>query len=437
MSWPDVARDVAAFELSSELTRGELAALARVRHAAQLATRTGDLRLDVRISGASQPDQLRGFESTPREEGEAEAGVAWTGDHIAFRLQASAVLDADDGKTWRPDGSYVGATFWNMMLSAGFVDRWWGPGWDGSLILSTSARPIPAITLERNYSDPFTVPVLKWLGPWRATVLFGALEDHRDDFDDTRYFGARLTFKPWRYLEVGLSRTALWCGESRPCGLDTFWDLFTGNDNDQPLAEQPGDQLAGYDLRLTSPWRQVPVALYGQMIGEDEAGFLPSKFLGLFGIEHWGSVGAGSYRIHLEYSDTTCDFSRQSPEFDCAYESGIYTVGYRFRNRSIGQTTDSDSRMTTLGALYVAPSGASWELIAHDAKLNRDATTVAEPQQTLAPLATDIESVDLFYGCELLGGRFTASAGFESRSVAVESSEDRQWRASAQWSGSF
>ena len=32
--------------------------------------------------------------------------------------------------------------------------------------------------------------------------------------------------------EVGISRSAQWCGDGRPCGFDTFWDLLTGNDND-------------------------------------------------------------------------------------------------------------------------------------------------------------------------------------------------------------
>jgi hypothetical protein len=173
------------------------------------------------------------------------------------------------------------------------------------------------------------------------------------------------------------------------------------------------------------------------MIGEDEAGALPSKFLGRFGIEYWGTIGTGSYRVHVEYSDTACDFSRQSPQFDCAYESSIYTVGYRFRGRSIGHSIDSDSRLTTVGILYVTPSSASWEFIARDAKLNRDATTVPETTQTLAPLTADVESADLFYRRDLLGGRLVAGAGFESREVTSLSSKDDEWRVMAQWVREF
>ena len=435
--WPDIARDVNGFDLLGELTAGEQAALSRLMRTARVMMRTNELQAHARVAGTNEPDELRGFAAVPREEGEIEGGIAWTGKYVAFRAQATAVASAQDDKTWRPDGSYIGVTAWNMMLSAGYMDRWWGPGWDGSLILSSSARPIPAITLERNYSDPFSVPVLKWLGPWRASIGLGALESDRDDFDNTRVFEARVTFKPWKHLEIGLSRTALICGEGRPCSLGTFWDMFTGNDNDQDLSQQPGDQLAGYDLRFSSPWRHVPFALYGQMIGEDEAGALPSKFLGLFGVEHWGTIGTGSYRVHVEYSDTACDFSRQSPQFDCAYESSIYTVGYRFRGRSIGHSIDSDSRLTTVGILYVTPSSASWEFVARDAKLNRDATTVPETTQTLAPLATDAESADLFYRRDLLGGRLVAGAGFESREVTSLSSKDDEWRVMAQWVREF
>jgi hypothetical protein len=397
--------------------------------------RTDDLSAGIRIAGSTAPDALRGFDATPREEGEAEASLAWMGERIAFRAQATAVVDPDDGKTWRADGSYVGASFWNMMLSAGYMDRWWGPGWEGSLILSTSARPIPALSLERNYSDAFTWPVLKWFGPWRAIISFGALEDHREDFDQTRFFAARVTFKPWKHLEIGLSRTAQWCGEGRPCDAETFWDLLVGNDNvenAQEAPEQPGNQLAGYDLRLSSPWRNVPITFYGQMIGEDEAGFLPSKFLGLFGLEHWGSVGDGSYRVTMEYGDTSCDFSRQEPEFDCAYESGIYTEGYRFRGRSIGHSIDSDSRMTSLGAFYITPTGASWELRARTADLNRDATT-EELNHTVAPLATTLDSIDLLHRRDFLGGRLAVGAGFERRETESLSSSENEWRLAAEW----
>jgi hypothetical protein len=204
----------------------------------------------------------------------------------------------------------------------GYLERWWGPGWQGSLILGSNARPLPSIALDRNESTPFDVPVLRWLGPWRFSTFMGQFESDRDY--RRRCCSACAPRSPAPTLQVAASRTAQWCGDGRPCDLDTFWDLLAGNDNDQDLAEQPGNQLAGFDLRWSWPGARVPLALYAQAIGEDEAGFMPSKYLGLFGLEVWGDLAGGSWRVHAEYADTACDFL-SAADFGCAYTNGIYT----------------------------------------------------------------------------------------------------------------
>ena len=53
------------------------------------------------------------------------------------------------------DGSYIAARLGNWSASLGQQERWWGPGWDGSLILSTNARPIPAVSFDRRVPEPF------------------------------------------------------------------------------------------------------------------------------------------------------------------------------------------------------------------------------------------------------------------------------------------
>jgi hypothetical protein len=142
--------------------------------------------------------------------------VQYTGERFAYRLQATGGADADDDQDIRPDGSYVGAVLGNWILSAGYIDRWWGPGWEGSLILGTNARPMPAITLERNYSDAPDVPWLAWLGQFRSVITMAQFEHGRDDAPDAQLFGMRFTWKPHPRLEIGLSRSARWCGDGRP-----------------------------------------------------------------------------------------------------------------------------------------------------------------------------------------------------------------------------
>ncbi|WP_228745664.1 capsule assembly Wzi family protein, partial [Klebsiella pneumoniae] len=62
---------------------------------------------------------------------------------------------------------------------------------------------------------------------------------------------------------------------------------------------EPGNQLAGFDFKFKlEPTLGWPVSLYGQMIGEDEAGFLPSANTFLGGVEGhhgWGKDAVNWY----------------------------------------------------------------------------------------------------------------------------------------------
>src|SRR5699024_8292155 len=121
------------------------------------------------------------------------------------------------------------ATFGNWIFSLNTTPQWWGPGWDGSLILGTAARPVPSLTFERKQSMASELPVLRWLGPWHLTAFLGRLESDRY-IPETQLVGMRLTLKPTDKLEIGLSRTAQWAGEGRPASGDTFLRLLFGDD---------------------------------------------------------------------------------------------------------------------------------------------------------------------------------------------------------------
>ena len=394
MAWPELSRAVGGVtpEQAVALPPDLLAALVRLR-------REVDSGLDVRVSGAESVP-LRGFAETPRAPGEAAVALSGASGRYAGRLQVTAALDSEDGQSLRADGSYGSVLVGNVAITAGLRDQWWGPGWEGSLILGTDARPMPSLTVERVLSDPFQTRWLRWLGPWRATASVGQGEGGSTARDgrlpvrpDTKFFAARLSFKPQPWLEIGLSRSAQFCGEGRDCDLGTFWDMLRGRDNtDDALtdAEQPGNQMAGYDFRLRSPWYSAPVALYGQFIGEDEAGGLPSKFLGLLGAEVWGGGGSGRWRAYAEYADTTCSFSRQRPQVDCAYRNSVYPQGYTHRGRMVGHGMDNDSRMLSVGALFLQPSGTSWHLLARRIDFNRvGATPDAAHAFAVAPRQVD------------------------------------------------
>lgn len=413
LSWPDLARDVLAAE-DAGLDEATAAALLRVRRLARDASGRGFDGAGLRVSGAHEPVELRGFGETPREQGELTLRAGWLGDHTAANLQATVVTDPQDGKRIRPDGSYLGVNIGNFMISAGWMERWWGPGWDGSLILSTNARPIPSLTLERNYTDPFETKLLSWIGPWRASIAVGQAEEHDVAVAKVRFMAARVNFKPRPWLEFGLTRTAQWCGEGRPCGWQSFQDMLLGRDNavvNGSVDDQPGNQMAGYDMRLRSPWQRLPVAFYTQWIGEDEAGGLPSKFLGLMGVETWMSTGLGGLRLRAEYADTTCTFTREQPEYNCAYRNGVYPQGYTYRGRVIGHSLDNDSQLWTFGALLGRSDGSNFGLTFRHAEINRDGTG----SHAISAVPLTLRNVELRHSRVLGYGRLSVGVGYDDR----------------------
>lgn len=424
-TWPVPWGAVASATLNADegrLDAGELAALYRMQARARRAMETG-FRRGFRLSLQERERLLRDFEYTPREEAEAQGEVAWLGKRLAARLSVTSVTSPEDDQYVRLDGSYAGLVLGNWMLSAGQFDRWWGPGWNASLILGTNARPVPALALERNYADPFQLPVLRLLGPWSISTFMGILEDDRF-VPNALLFGFRGTIRPTPHLEISLTRTAQWCGEGRQCNLDVFWDLLIGNDNrnpDLPIDQEPGNQLGGVDFRWSLQRYGLPLAVYGQLIGEDEANGLPSRYLGLAGAETWFAFGGRSLRTYAEVADTGAGvLDERVPDF--AYNSGIYRSGYRYYDRSLGHPADNDSLVFTLGGRLVQENGRQWSALAQYARLNR----VGVGPNPVAADERDYVNVEFAHERALPRGRLRVSVGYERIGALPDGSAPRE-----------
>jgi hypothetical protein len=179
--WATIAHDLGASEGLEGLTPAVLGARARVTQ--RLATVRGlrGLQPNAKLSARTDSFWTRNFEDTPREESEARVGLSWFGDRFAARAQVSFVPDPLPGdQEWRGDGSYIAAVIGNHIVHAGALDRWWGPSHTDTLILSSNARPVPGIGIERNVAKPFESRWLSWLGPWTYSYYWGFLESNRE-----------------------------------------------------------------------------------------------------------------------------------------------------------------------------------------------------------------------------------------------------------------
>lgn len=390
-------------------------AMERLLARAEQATRRGQPRFEGSLAGAEKPTAIRGFANTPREDAEIRAGFSSFGDLFSIDLNVTGVDNPSDSEDVRLDGSQVGVELGNWTFAASTYERWWGPGWDGSLILSNNARPIPSLAISRNRTDAFETKWLSWIGPWDVSVLFGQFDDPRV-INDARFFGMRVNFKPHPSLEIGLSRTAQWCGDGRPCGLDTFWDMFIGRDNigDQgvTIETEAANQLAGYDIRWSNFWFGQPSAFYTQFIGDDEAGGLPSRFLVLAGIETSGYIrNRWSWRAYAELAGTSCNYLSGDPSCS-AYENLIYESGYRYYGRPVGHGADRDAELVSIGFILTGDTDTTWEFLARTGELNRFG--VSDFPHSITPTRLDIDSIDLRYTKATAIGTFYLGLGYES-----------------------
>jgi hypothetical protein len=406
----------------------------RILARAQREARRGQHSFGAYLAAAEEPAQIRGFSNTPREQGEIGAGYSWFSKHLSIDLNASYVDQPVDGEDVRGDGSQIGVDFGNWSVAASTMDRWWGPGWDGSLILSNNARPIPSLTIGRNRTSAFESKWLSWIGPWDMNVIFGQLEEERV-VPNAQFFGMRFNFRPLKSLEIGLSRSAQWCGDGRPCGFDTFTDLLLGRDNRGDAGttpeNEPGNQLAGFDVRWTNLWFGTPVSMYGQITGEDEAGGFPSRYLGQFGIEGSGiSRDQYSFRWFAEVAGTSCDILKSTVGYGCAYRHTIYRSGYTYRGRIIGHGLDNDALVYSGGVVVVSAEGNTWQVLGRFGDLNR---VGPELQHSVAQVPTEMASIDIQHTRMTKIGQFDIGLGFERREEMATGANTRDTRGFLRW----
>ena len=246
---------------------------------------------------------------------------------------------------WRHDGGE-----WYASVQR----RNWGPGWTGSLILDGAAVPVPAIGWRRPRPRPSASPWLQWMGPWTADVFFGRLLGH-DQPERPALIGFRLQMQPFDRLQLGLSRTMQWGGHGREEGFRALMRGVLGRDNAGTggitAANEPGNQLGGFDWRLQMG-SQRGNAFYGQLVGEDENGYLPSAYIVQAGLEtRWMAAGAEVHGF-VEWNDLVAGHAYDGDRPPgITYTSGVYRRGYTSDRMPLGHPAGGDVTLASVGLL--------------------------------------------------------------------------------------
>ena len=284
-----------------------------------------------------------------QEKSQYQAGLELNagGSQWDARLRVNAEKDPqiDHDQDVNVEGSYIAGKLWNQWLIAGQIPTYWGPGHEGSLIRGDASRPVYGITAQRAEQTAFSSKWLSWIGPWQYQAFAGQLDNY-DAVPDAKLIGLRVTAQPLPYLELGASRAIQWGGEGRPENFDSLWDAIIGNDNVYGDTVNPSNQIAGFDARLNlQPLVQMPLGIYAQYVGEDEAGGLPAKKMYLAGVDYSSSYQNMPYQLYTEWADTRTNGKAQG----ISYNHSVYTDGFYQHGYSLAHAMGGDGQMISVG----------------------------------------------------------------------------------------
>lgn len=235
--------------------------------------------------------------------------------------------------------------------------NWWGPGWESSLINGSNIPPWMGIGFQRSEVKPSESPWLSWLGPWTLEMFVARAQDPvlvANQPDGFYLIGQRLTFKPWSWIEIGLTRDTQMGGAGRASGISTILNqaFTTGGEHtfQGSLQQDSSNGVAGYDVKLNCP-KNVHCAFYFQWMGEDSSGqsHLPNSFMTLEGLEWWST--SGRHRVFTEYMQTYTDsFPWNATKYTgSGYRNWAYPQGFTNGGRWIGSSFGGDARILTFG----------------------------------------------------------------------------------------
>lgn len=390
---------------------------------------------DVRLT--NEPNLVRGFGDTAR----ADADVTLSAEHHSSKFSAKVAVNYQKDRPNNEvtlDGSYLAFNLGNWSLYGGAIDRWWSPGQDNALLLSTNARPMPSIGLRRNDPKPFKTKWLSWMGPWTWDMFISRLGKSRH-IPNPLMVGMRLGFEPMNNFQVGLSRSLVLCGSGRPCGF-SMWSKsligFFDLDNTASLNE-PGNQLAEIDFSYTKNFGDKSLKVYIEGAAEDIEVLIPyqySRALGATLSSPFGESG-DSWSLNAEWSDSgnVLAWFLGERRGDVMYNHHIYQTGHRYLGRSLGHSFDNDSKLISLNTTFTRASGELYRLSLRAATINWDGSA----RNIISLTPQNYKSAEFSYANSFSFGDLEVKASVQTRVATLTQGLLPRYTAGISWKKEF
>jgi hypothetical protein len=356
LMWHDIIRDIKSIA-PKNLSTGQKNAYYYIMHQFKLAKKN-QTRVKAKIG--FENNRFSSFGDHISDKNSISVHSSYMFENFAAKFAPSYTYHPVDGDKKRLDESYIAAFVGNWVVSLGRQERWYGPTWDTSLSLTNNARPITALAISRKSAEPFIIPFTEFDIPWTVTSFMGKMDDDRV-VKNTLLWGFRLNLKPFKNLELGITRLAQWGGDGRSHNLSTFGDILLGKSNcgiDGVVCDEntpnPANQQAGYDFRYSFKLFTIPVSFYGQKFAEDGSeGTLKyfTKAQPQVGFDAHMALFGKQSTVFIEVADSLADCGERDNIGDCYYEHSSYATGMRYNGRSVGSTYENDSKTYVFGTI--------------------------------------------------------------------------------------
>lgn len=266
--------------------------------------------------------------------------LGFTVENYNYRYKSKIALALNNNKDLFFDNSFLEYRNKKITFGIGKKARNWSFSPNSSLIYSKNARPASSLyfTIE-NQIKPVN-PLLSWIGP-SSFELFNSILSTSDSPKNSMLLGYRLVVEPIYNLKIEFLKTAQWGGNGYSKSLSAIKSTLVGNTNDKESSNI--NQMAGIGFSFLTDKAKVPFRIYGQVVGEDEAGNLPSCLIHLIGGELKLPKDSLFSQVGFEYIDTRINYTTNG---FCGPNTAYNNSHYKYTNygSSIGATIDTEGK---------------------------------------------------------------------------------------------
>ena len=262
------------------------------------------------------------------------------------RIRTNFTIGNHKNKMLFFDQSFIEYVDNNKTFGIGKINRHWSFSPYTSLILSSNARPSNSIYIKFNNTNKPHSLLSSLVGPW-SFEGFNSILSNSSGPQNSMLLGLRVVVEPIKNFKFELIKTSQWGGSGHDNSLSAFQSATLGNSNSDKHSNI--NQMAGFGFSYLMNERKMPIRLYAQLIGEDEAGNLPSCYIHQIGNELTFKKNKFITKFGFEYVDTRVGVTSHN---NCGPNTAYNNNTYQYTNygTSMGAPIDTEGKSINLWA---------------------------------------------------------------------------------------